>query len=125
MSKKKIGYCKNCEGLNFHNWKSNAFHLSFPNGNAISTTWDGGSYSDNYDKWLRADFIKDKEGKLNDMPSKNVEIMFSCPDKLAKRIEKKYNDGEPQPIGYLSVEKWLEIVNLLAKETEKLKKDES
>lgn len=46
--------------------------------------------------------------------SDTVEIMFDCGPKLKKRILKKYNDGSEDPIGYLTITQWLEIVHLLA-----------
>lgn len=93
----------------FTNWRAGAFKLRFPNGNVISTTCASGSYSDNHDNsalnWRTLD---------NPVESNTVEIMIDCPEKLHKKIHKKY-DGDGSIIGYLPIEKWVEIVQLLAK----------
>lgn len=96
----------------FANPKHNGIHLNFPNGNWISTIWGVGSYSENHDH-KTYDFVADYE---TFMSSNDVEIMFTCGEKLKKRILKKYNEGEKDPIGYLTITQWLEIVNLLNKE---------
>ena len=71
----------------FNNFKHNGVHLSFPNGNMISTIWGRGSYSDNYDG------TGDTGGFLNDyqtfMESDTVEIMVDCSDKLFKKLQKR------------------------------------
>jgi len=106
------------EGKAFKNWDIGRLHLNFPNGNHLSTVWADGTYSDNHRSMQVTDWLLENKGKTR-MPtveSNTVEIMFSCGEKLKKRILKKYNDGDSDPIGYLSQEKWLEIVNLLAKE---------
>ena len=95
----------------FENFKHNGIYLEFDNGNTISTIWGYGSYTENHDK---GDFDTFDS-------SKNVEIMFTCGQKLKKGILKKYNEGDGDPIGYLTITQWLEIVNLLNKEI-KLKK---
>ena len=96
----------------FVNVKHNGIHFWFPHGNGISTVWGTGTYSENHDY---------REGKIpfgynTFLESNNVEIMIlKCPNKLLKKIEKKYNDGSQQPIGYLNIKKWLEIINMLSK----------
>lgn len=99
----------------FHSWDVGRFHINFPNGNQISTVWGSGSYSDNHND--EQDFKFPRMKKTFD--SDTCEIMFRCGDKLRKRILKKYNDGNMDPIGYLIFESWLEIVNLLNKEISK------
>lgn len=94
----------------FVNWRPNAFHLNFQNGNHLSTTWAPCSYSDNYDR----DFPENPKLHHN-FPSNRVEIMFTCPDKLKKKIIKKFNEGNDDPIGYLNITQWAEIVTLLSK----------
>lgn len=96
----------------FKNTKHNGIHLVFPNGNWLSTIWGVGSYSDNYDIFSD-DVVKDFSTFRE---SNNVEIMFTCGDRLKKKICKKYNEGSTDPIGYLDITQWLEIVNLLATE---------
>lgn len=94
------------EEKSFYSWAKGRFHLNFLNGNTISCVFAGGTYSDEYDNDFRdAPFYN----------SNTIEIMFSCPDKLKKKILKKYNESDEDPIGYLTIDKWLEIVNLLAK----------
>ncbi len=86
----------------------------FPNGNWLSTIWGPMTYSDNYDVEYN-----DLE-KLMSEPlwSDTVEILFSCGDELRHKILEKYNEGGDDPIGYLTQDKWLEIVNLLSQEKE-------
>lgn len=102
----------------FRNWREGSIHLNFPNGNHISTTWARiYTYSDNYN--LDVDYSKPRPiGDRIDpiVESDTVEIMVSCGDKLKKKILKKYNEGHEQPIGYLPITQWVEIINLLAKE---------
>ena len=90
----------------FFNCKMGSFHLNFENGNQLSTTFSDGSYSENHNQQLRATKL---------VESNDCEIMFTCNKKLQKKIEKKYNDGDQQPIGYLNITKWLEIVKMLSK----------
>lgn len=88
------------------------FQFNFPNGNWLSTIWGSGTYTENYDK---VDFLdEDKYGSV--ISSNDVEIMFTCGEKLKKKILKKYNDGSDDPIGHLGFKEWLEIVNLLSRE---------
>ncbi len=98
----------------FHGWRAGRFHLNFPNGNQISTVWGSGTYSDNHDDSQDSDFLLGRQKNSPVFDSSTVEIMFTAPDKLTKKILKKYSDGSGQPIGYLPQDKWLEIVNLLA-----------
>lgn len=73
----------------FNNFKHNGLHLTFPNGNFISTIFGIGSYTENHDMYTKMEEFMD---------SNDVEIMFDCGDKLKKKILKKYNDGENDPI---------------------------
>ena len=110
----KKTFCEDCKNRAFHNWKRNAIHLSFPNGNSISTTFDWGSYSENHDKYTEIENILKRNDW--DLPSDNVEIMVNCPPKLLKRIQRKYNEGSDNSvIGYLNITQWLEILNLISK----------
>jgi len=75
----------------------------------LSTTWACGTYSDNHDGWEDGDRWK------TFMESDEVEIMIlEAPDKLIKKINKKYN-GSGSVIGYLTMKQWLEIIELLSK----------
>ncbi len=97
----------------FNNFKYNGIHFNFPNGNWLSTIWGNLTYSDNYDVEITNEYPDAFDRFLQ---SDTVEIMFTCPSKLKKRILKKYNDGQDDPIGYLGIKEWLEIVKLLSKE---------
>jgi hypothetical protein len=103
----------NTEEKAFENIKHNALHLNFPNGNKLSTIWGRGSYTENHD------FTFDESGNIKDfwtfIGSNNVEIMFACDKKLEKKIFKKFI-YDSQPIGYLTILQWVEIVKMLSKE---------
>jgi hypothetical protein len=98
----------------FNNWRHNGIHLTFPNGNSISTVWGIGSYTDNH-------FLIEKDpdtafGYRKFLDSDTCEIMIlKAPDKLIKKIHKKYGDGDNSVIGYLTIKQWLEIINLISK----------
>ena len=100
----------------FHNWRANGLHFNFPNGNWLSSIWGGGSYTENHDKLREETDHVIKTGQQTYLESDTVEIMFDCGDRLKKRILKKYNEGENDPIGYVTFAQWLEIVSLLNKE---------
>lgn len=98
----------------FNNWKHNAIHLTFPNGNSLSTIWGYLTYSDNHD--FISGYDDDKFTRW--LPSDTVEIMIlEAPDKLRKKIEKKYDFGGDTVKGYLTMKEWLDIVKMLSKET--------
>lgn len=101
----------------FHAWGSARFHLNFPNGNHLSTVWASGTYTENHDNELEYELLLKKTNARPVFDSDTVEIMFSCPEKLEKKILKRYNDGVGQPIGYLPQDKWLEILKLLSNPT--------
>lgn len=100
----------------FHSWDTARFHLNFPNGNQVSSVFGDGTYTDNFDSRAMVDYLLKRTTERPVFDSNTVEIMILCGDKLEKRILKKYNDGDSQPIGHLTIDKWLEIVNLVAKE---------
>lgn len=96
----------------FNNWGHNRIHLTFPNGNAISTVWGYLTYSDNHD------FVSDDHlDRFNEfMQSDTVEIMIlKAQDKLRNKIEKKYDFGGDSVKGYLTITEWLDILKMLAK----------
>lgn len=103
----------------FNNWKHNAIHLTFPNGNSLSTTWAYGSYSENHGMEDLDDSV-DIMAKFHTFRESNTcEVMIlQAPDKLVKKIHKKFN-GDGSVIGYLTMEEWLEIVKMLSKPTQK------
>ena len=95
----------------FCNFRSNGIHLTFPNGNALSTIWGYCTYSDNHDMEIG---YGDNYNKFLD--SNTVEIMIlEAPSRLKKKIEKKY-DFEGSVKGYLTMEEWLDVVKMLSKD---------
>lgn len=107
----------------FENLKHNCLHLNFPNGNSISTIWGPGSYSENHDAFDDPNEFIAKYKTF--MDSNDVEVMISCPDKLYKRIARKYNEGSDNSvIGYLNITQWLEILKLISKDPKKLTKED-
>ena len=95
----------------FSNWRPGAVHLTFPNGNWLSTTWARWSYSDNHEMELDL-----SDGKFTHMESNTCEVMFDCPEKLSKRIFKFCGENPTNGvIGYLTMEQWLRVVEMLAK----------
>lgn len=97
----------------FSNWRGGAFYLNFPNGNGLSTTFAAGSYSENYGSH---DYNTWKGFSKGAIESNTVEVMIDCPDKLHKKLHKKYSgDGDNTVLGYLDQKQWLEIVVALAK----------
>lgn len=107
--------------------RDNGVFLSFPNGNSISTIWGWGSYTENHD-W-HPDPTKQGTYDISEIfkripeGSNTVEIMFNCGVLLKKKILKKFNNKDEQPIGHLNIVQWLEIINLLAKEKHVKKKN--
>lgn len=103
----------------FYNRTHNKLHFTFPNGNSISTIWGAGTYSDNHEFYDESKTdILERTGYGKFMESDTCEIMIlNAPEKLIKKIHKKYNysDSENSVIGYLKIEQWLEILNLLAR----------
>lgn len=97
----------------FNNWRHNAIHLTFSNGNSISTIWGYLTYSDNHD-------YKSNEDAVNYfnsfMQSDTCEIaILKAPKKLRREIEKKYDFDEDSVKGYLNIAEWLDILNMLSK----------
>lgn len=94
----------------FSNWKHNAIHLTFPNGNRLSTVWGVGTYSDNHNEgWDIDSYRKFRQ-------SDTVEIMIlNAPEKLIKKIQKKYDFVDDSVKGYLTMTEWLDIIKMLSK----------
>lgn len=99
----------------FSNHKINGVRLTFPNGNAISTVWGRGTYSDNHD-FDSGDVLKDYMQPI-ERGSNTAEIMIlNAPDKLIEKIYKHQNTSSDNGvIGHISITDWLWIVNQLAK----------
>ena len=82
--------------------ETNCFWLSFPNGYTISTQFGACNYGDNYDSM---DF-------KTRMDAKEVEVGIL---KNGKLVLTPFNDGDTV-IGYVSLEKWLEILDWVKKQ---------
>ena len=99
----------------FTNWRAGGVHLNPPNGNHISTTWAPCSYSDNYDRDFEE--FDSVHGRISPpIESGVVEVTIDCGDKLLKRLQNKFNEGQEQPFGRLSFDEWLYIVNKVTNE---------
>lgn len=109
-------YIRNEEDMRsraFGNAQPNKVQLNFPNGNWLSSVWGWGCYSD----WGSSRMMSggDKPQISEFAASNLVEVMFTCGDRLHKRLHKKF-DGDGGVIGYLQFDEWLYIVNALANE---------
>lgn len=100
----------------FNNWRHNAIHLTFPNGNSLSTTWGYGSYSEGHNELNKERSAISLESAYHKfVQSDNVEIMIlEAPEKLVKKIHKKF-DFDDDVKGYVTMTEWLEIVKMLSK----------
>lgn len=102
---------KDKKEIPFNNWRPGAIHLTFSNGNWLSTTWANGSYSDNYN----GDFSEGLD-KFVPKASTTCEIMFECPERLRKKIYKMCShDPGDSVIPYVEMSSWEKIVNMLSK----------
>ena len=100
----------------FSQHRLNGFRLKFPNGNGLSTIWGYCTYSDNNMNSSLDNMNNPVEAFGTPLGSNTVEIMPDCSDKLLKKLQKKYPDNENGSVfSYLSMEQWLEIVNILKK----------
>ena len=72
----------------FNNWRHNSIHLTFPNGNVLSTVWGYLTYSDNH-------YFAEEGDKFREfMQSDTVEIsILEAPEETRKKIHKKYGNG--------------------------------
>jgi hypothetical protein len=98
----------------FTNHRHNGVYLQFPNGNAISTIWGVGTYSDNHNKSFN-DY-----SKLIESGSMAVEIMPITKNiRLLKRIFRKCKQTmNDTVIGWVDITTWLWIINQLANDKE-------
>lgn len=109
----------------FCNWSPSRVHFNFQNGNWLSTVWGGGTYTENHDRM----HYKEMGVTIEEFPKKfsrfildglwaseTVEIAFECGPKLRKKIEKYLDMGTNTVAGYVSMEKWLKVLNWLASE---------
>jgi len=98
----------------FTNHRHNGVYLQFPNGNAISTIWGVGSYSDNHNLSFEDYSTLIKKGSMS------VEIMPITNNRhLLNRILRKCgkNPDDDSVIGWVDITTWLWILNQLAKDT--------
>ena len=98
----------------FVNHKHNGVYLKFPNGNAISTIWGQGSYSENHD-FSTGDVLSDYSTLIKE-GSNTVEIMiYTDSTKLAKRIFRKCAPGSKDTvIGWVDMPTWLWVIKQLS-----------
>lgn len=100
----------------FNNWKHNSIRLTFPNGNKLSTIWGNSTYSDNHDRpdlEIGGDYLK---AYTTFMDSDTCECMIlNAPDKLVKKIHRKFDCEGDTVLPYLTMTQWLELVKLLSK----------
>ena len=99
----------------FCNHQANGIRLTFQNGNAISTIWGRGSYSDNHN-YDSGDVTKDFTQPI-ESGSSTVEIMIlQAPESLVKKIYKHQKGNiDSGVIGWATITDWLWIINQLAK----------
>lgn len=114
--------------MKIKNHKINGVAIDFGKKTVLSTIWGMGSYSDNYR--LEERLIKDKKTSKEkaimeafenrDYDSKTVEVYaLDMPEKLAKKLRKKYKDYLSSDtglhLGNFPVEKWIDLVYQLKK----------
>lgn len=95
--------------------KANGVRLNFPNGNSISTIWGAGSYSENNDRYGETEELGNYDFKARRAWGSNtVEVMPDCSPTVLKLLQAKFSEEENGAVfGYMSFEKWLEMVNIL------------
>ena len=87
--------------------RDNGFHLTFPNGNGLSTVWGPGTYNDNFN----AEFVTPRK----ELESNTVEVMPYCSETVKELLDAKFPEATNGGVfGYLTFEQWLEMVNILA-----------
>ena len=96
--------------MKFTTNKKGKLNLDFENGNSVYTVFSSGTYSDN--------FGISRINEPQRLESKTVEVWFLCGKELSKKIHSEHPKQEEGRgvLGYISGEKWLEIVNLIANE---------
>jgi hypothetical protein len=100
---------KNKSFLN-HRKLGNGFRLTFENGNSISTIWGEMTYSDNYDVMFSSDYSTQMLG------SDTCECMIDCSPEVLKEIENTFpKEIDENLLRYLSLDKWITLINILSK----------
>lgn len=95
----------------FNQHKKNGFHITFPNGNKLSTIWGYSTYSDNYN-------MDDIAGYMDRFDiirgSDTCEVMPSCSDEVKQKLDEMFPEETSGSVfGHLSFEQWLKMVNYL------------
>ena len=102
----------------FFNHKINGVHLTFPNGNSVSSIWSSGSYTDNHDWEIKNAVGEVDFDKLYKTPlsSDTVEIMVNCKPIVLELLEAKFDEKSEggSVFGHLTILEWLEILNILS-----------
>jgi len=95
--------------------KTNGINLTFPNGNSLSTIWGASSYSENHDRYMEDENLKNFDYKTRSKWGSNtVEVMPGCSTTVYELLKAKFPDEENGSVfGYMTLEKWLEMVNIL------------
>ena len=94
--------------------RPNGVYLQFPNGNALSTVWDVGTYSDNHEHGNLFN-MKTFNDRIEE-GSDTVEVMPHCGELVMKLLRAKFPDNDDGNIfTYLTFPQWLEMVNILNK----------
>jgi len=99
----------------FCNHKINGVRLVFPNGNAISTVWGCGTYSENHD-YSSGDVVKDYTQPIKDGSSTAEIMILDAPEGVIEKIYKHQKaDVQNGVIGWVTISDWLWVINQLAK----------
>lgn len=102
-------------GKAFYNHKVNGVRFRFPNGNALSTVWGYGTYSDNYDM----DDIEFSQQFKTVRGSNTCEIMpINCDEKTRKKLQKIVPELKDNSVaGHLDMTTWLKVVKVMSEAT--------
>lgn len=98
------------KSFSHHRDKPNGFRLNFQNGNSISTIWNPGTYSDNYDLPYE---------KMNEpLDSDTVEVQVTCPELMVEFFELKFPEKcqGGNIFERLTLSQWMEMISILAKD---------
>jgi hypothetical protein len=92
--------------MKIRNNRPNALHFIFNEDFILSAIWGAGSYTVNHDVINFTEF----------MSSPNIEVHFlSCPQEFRRKLMRKYKWNGDDPIGYLPVDEFIEILNYCRK----------
>ncbi len=90
----------------------NCLHFVFNEKLTLSAIWSPGSYSDNHDLLKLTETIPDLTTLFkSNLESTTVECyFFNALPGFQRKMERKYNEGSEQPISYLPVEEFIELL---------------